>query len=78
MEGTEGKLAQGTVFSFKTINLSMDDMNKFEAKEMRNNRTLAEVTWYKRQINYVPESIKTVSDFKEKDMSLLKKHKQGL
>ena len=56
----------------------MDDMNKFEAKEMRNNRTLAEVTWYKRQINYVPEFIKTVSDFKEKDMSLLKKHKQGL
>ena len=46
---------------FKPINISLDDMEKFEEKERTKERTFAKKTWYNRYnwlINYIPDPIK--------------------
>ena len=44
---------------FKQIMVSLDDMNKFEQKEMKKIRSIKN-TWYDWLINYIPEPIKKV------------------
>ena len=39
--------------------VSLDDMNKFEQKEMKKIRSIKN-TWYNWLINYIPEPIKKV------------------
>ena len=57
---------------FKRIIVSIDDMNKFEQKEMKKIR-LIKNTWYDWMINYIPQSIrKSVGSFKDKVVSLFK------
>ena len=57
---------------FKRIIVSIDDMNKFEQKEMKKIR-LIKNTWYDWMINYIPQSIrKSVGGFKDKVVSLFK------
>ena len=52
--------------------VSIDDMNKFEQKELKKIRSIKN-TWYDWLISYVPESIrKSVSGFKDKIVSLFK------
>ena len=43
---------------FKTINTSIDDMDKFEQKEMMKKRSLTKNTWHNWLYNYIPEPIK--------------------
>ena len=51
---------------FKPIMVSIDDMNKFEQKEMKKIRRIKN-TWYDWLINYIPEPIrKSVGGFKDK------------
>ena len=46
--------------------VSIDDMNKFEQKEMKKIRRIKN-TWYDWLINYIPEPIrKSVGGFKDK------------
>ena len=57
---------------FKPIIVSIDDMDKFEPKEMKKIRPIKN-TWYDRLINYISEPIrKSVGGFKEKTVSLFK------
>ena len=57
---------------FKPIMVSIDDMYKFEQKEMKKIRPIKN-TWYHWLINYIPESIrKSVGGFKDKNLSLFK------
>ena len=42
---------------FKSIMVSIGDMDKFEQKEMKKIR-LIKITWYDWLINYIPEPIK--------------------
>ena len=52
--------------------VSIDDMNKFEQKELKKIRSIKN-TWYDWLISYVPESIrKSVSGFIDKIVSLFK------
>ena len=52
--------------------VSIDDMNKFEQKELKKIRSIKN-TWYDWLISYVPESIrKSVNGFKDKIVSLFK------
>ena len=47
--------------NFKTINTSINDMDKFEKKELTKNRKFTKNTWYDWydwSINYYPEPIK--------------------
>ena len=44
---------------FKPIIVSIDDMDKFEQKEMKKKRPVKN-TWYDWLINYIPGSIKKV------------------
>ena len=63
---------------FKAIIVSVDDMDKFEQKEMKKVRPIKN-TWYDSLINYSPEPIrKSVDGFKDKTVSLFKTniHKQ--
>ena len=54
------------------IILSIDDMDKFEQKEMKKIR-LIQNTWYDWLVNYIPEPIrKSVVGFKDKIVSLFK------
>ena len=54
------------------IILSIDDMDKFEQKEMKKIR-LIKNTWYDWLVNYIPEPIrKSVVGFKDKIVSLFK------
>ena len=43
---------------FKTINTSIDVMDKFEQKEMMKKRSLTKNTWHNWLYNYIPEPIK--------------------
>ena len=57
---------------FKLIIVSIDDMDKFEEKEMKKIRSV-ENTWYDWLINYIPEPIrKSVCCFKDKIICLFK------
>ena len=57
---------------FKPIVVSIDDMNRFEKKEIKNIGPIKN-TWYDSLINYIPEPIrKSVDDFKDKVASFLK------
>ena len=62
--------------NFKIINISINDMHKFENEELTNKRTFTKNTWYGWYdwlINYIPEPIeKTVGGVKEKIMVLFK------
>ena len=50
---------------FKSIIVSIDDMDKFELKEMKKIRSIKN-TWYDWLINYIPEPIrKSVGGFKD-------------
>ena len=55
--------------NFKIINISINDMHKFENEELTNKRTFTKNTWYGWYdwlINYIPEPIeKTVGGVKE-------------
>ena len=55
---------------FKPIIVSLDDMDKFEQKEIKKVRPIKD-TWYDWLINYIPEPIrKRVGGFKDKFISL--------
>ena len=57
---------------FKSIIVSLDDMDKFEQKEMKKIRPIKN-TWYDWLINYIPEPTrKSVVGFKDKLNSLFK------
>ena len=57
---------------FKAIMVSIDDMDKFEQKEMKKIRTIKK-TWHRWLINYIPGPIrKIVGGFKDKIVSLFK------
>ena len=57
---------------FKPIIVSLDDMDKFEQKEMKKIRPIRN-TWHDWLINYIPEPIrKRVGGFKDKIISLFK------
>ena len=57
---------------FKAIMVSVDDMDKFEQKEMKKIRQIKN-TWYDWSINYIPEPIrKSVGGFIDKIESLFK------
>ena len=57
---------------FKSIIVSLDDMDKFEQKEMKKIRPIKN-TWYDWLINYIPEATrKSVVGFKDKLNSLFK------
>ena len=46
--------------NFKLINISINDMNKFEKKELTKKRTCTKNTWYDWYdwlISYIPESV---------------------
>ena len=54
----------------KPINESIDDMDKFEQKEMKKTRPIKS-TWYDCLINYIPEPIRKSEDgFKDKIVGL--------
>ena len=56
--------------SFKSITLSIDDMDKFKEREMRKKIPIKR-TWYDWLINYIPELIrKNVGSFKDKVVSI--------
>ena len=56
----------------KPIIVSIDDMDKFEEKEMKKIRPMIN-TWYYWLINYIPEPIRTsVDSFKDKFINLFK------
>ena len=61
--------------NFKIINIFINDMDKFEIKELKKRRTFTKNTWYDWYgwlINYIAEAIqKTVGGIKEQIMSLL-------
>ena len=57
------------------MNVSGDDTDKFERKEITKERTFAKnicYDWYDWLINYIIEPTKTVRDAKQKIMKLLK------
>ena len=57
---------------FKPIMVSIDDMGKFEQKQIKKIRSTKN-TWYDCLINYIPEPIrKSVGGFKDKILSLFK------
>ena len=57
---------------FKPINLSIDDMEKFDQKDMVKKRPI-ESTWYDWLINCIPEAITKISGgFHNKVVSLFK------
>ena len=62
--------------NFKPINISINNMDKFEKKELTKKRTFTKSTWYDQYdwlIKYIPEPIKkTVDGFKDHIMSLFK------
>ena len=59
---------------FKTINLSIDDMEKFDQKDMDKKRPIKN-TWYYWLINCIPEAITKISGgFQDKVVSLFKKN----
>ena len=63
---------------FKAIIVSVDDIDKFEQKEMKKIRPIKN-TWYDSLVSYFPEAIrKSVDGFKDKTVSLFKTniHKQ--
>ena len=63
---------------FKAIIVSVDDIDKFEQKEMKKIRPIKN-TWYDSLVSYFPEPIrKSVDGFKDKTVSLFKTniHKQ--
>ena len=54
--------------------MSIDDMDKFEEKEMKKIRPIKN-TWYDWLINYIPEPVrKSVSGFKDKVVNLFKRN----
>ena len=56
--------------SFRSITLSIDDMDKFKEREMRKKIPIKS-TWYDWLINYIPELIrKNVGSFKDKVVSI--------
>ena len=44
--------------NFKPINICINDMDKFEKKELTKKRTFTKTTSYEWLINYIPEPIK--------------------
>ena len=57
---------------FKPIMVSIDDMDKFEQKEMKKIRPIKN-TWYDWLINFIPEPIrKSVGGFNDKILNLFK------
>ena len=59
---------------FKPINLSIDDMEKFDQKDMDKKRPIKN-TWYYWLINCIPEAITKISGgFQDKVVSLFKKN----
>ena len=68
----EVKIKRQIELFFKPIIVSIDDMDKFELKEMKKIRPVKN-TWYDWLINYIPEPIrKSVGDFKDKIVSHFK------
>ena len=65
LKGRELKIKRGTEELFlKPIIVSIDDMDKFEQKKMKNRRPIKN-TWYDWLINCIPEAItKIVVGFK--------------
>ena len=62
--------------NFKTINISINDMDKFEKKELTKKRTFTKniwYDWYNWLIKYIPEPLKkSVGRVKDQIMSLFK------
>ena len=62
--------------NFKTINISINDMDKFEKKELTKKRTFTKniwYDWYNWLIKYIPEPLKkSVGGVKDQIMSLFK------
>ena len=62
--------------NFKTIIISINDMDKFEKKELTKKKTFRKNTWYDwydRLISYIPEPMqKTVGRVKDQIVSLFK------
>ena len=57
---------------FKSIIVSVNDMDNYEQKEMKKIRSIKN-TWYDWLINYIPEPIrKSLGGFKDKIVSLFK------
>ena len=57
---------------FKSIIVSVNDMDNYEQKEMKKIRSVKN-TWYDWLINYIPEPIrKSLAGFKDKIVSLFK------
>ena len=58
---------------FKPIFVSIDNMDKFEEKEVMKERIFTKNTWYDWLINYIPEPIKkTMGGLKDQTISLFK------
>ena len=59
---------------FKTIIVSIDDMDKFEQKKFKKFKKAIKNTWYDWLIHYIPEPTrKSVGDLKDKTVSYFKK-----
>ena len=72
LKDREVKIKRQIELFFKPIIVSIDDMDKFELKEMKKIRPVKN-TWYDWLINYIPEPIrKSVGDFKDKIVSHFK------
>ena len=72
LKDREVKIKRQLELFFKPIIVSIDDMDKFELKEMKKIRPVKN-TWYDWLINYIPEPIrKSVGDFKDKIVSHFK------
>ena len=65
----QGCIERDKAAIFKVIILSIDDMGKFEEKEMKKIKQIKN-TWYEWLIDYIPEPItKIADDFKDKFVS---------
>ena len=69
IEDRELKCREVKTKRLKPIMVSIDDMDKFEQKEMKKIRRIKN-TWYDLLVNYIPEPIrKSVGSFKDKIVS---------
>ena len=70
LKDREGKIKREIENSFKPIILFIEDMDKFEQKEIKKIRSIKN-TWYHWLINYIPEPIrKSIGGFKDKVISV--------
>ena len=66
LKNKELKVKKIIIIVFKPIFVSIDDMDKFEQKEMKKKRSIKN-NWYDWLINHIPKPVrKTVGGFKNK------------